>query len=768
MAYEARRDEDLTKEEKTARDDAANTKAVQVSSEALSHVGGVPGAIGKGIRTAGNISGGKSDELLGKITTKANKAAPFVQGLTNKLADNELADKAYDAYNAKKGKGAEKAKEEAEKAKKAKDEAEKAKKAKEEAEKAKKAKEDAEKAEKANEEVNKETGRGGEQDDSLPSSSDEKDKKSSNITGFFIGGGIAPIIMLAAPFLLVFVFIIVIISTITEFGDYEDAFGISQIAGTDTGGIDGSVSDPDQKAFYTRVIDVQTSYQAEGKSFDPLLVVSVYHALTSYDANISYKDMTTGRINQIVNAMFDENVYSEELFKANLKIDIIPIYLPRADSTTKDEIVNEVFSYVERYNSLIGKDTKKECSSIGTCTYDINGFYITGSNYKKKITVDNLYVRLMQCGSYNGHNAGGHWGKPLEGEELIPFEKYILGVAYQEIGPSAPKEAIKAQMIAARSYILARPTQMNDSWHKLQQENGKWVLQVAACTADQVYCDPDKGCSAQNGDAQWKQVYSGTNHGVKIKGPLSSSSPLRQYAAEVQGETLVNKQGNIVLTDYTDVETQKFIKLANSGLDYKQIIMQVYNKKYPNANISNISKASCGSCSSDNSYSKWKQYSGDWANVTVGNSGKTIKQIGCLVTSISIQVAKSGAKTNVTNFNPGTFVQYLNSKGAFDKNGALLSYDSVSSVAPSFRYQGYVDVKGMNKQEKLNTIKGIVNQQGVYAVAEVKGNTGQHWVAIDSINGDIINMMDPGSSATNMWKEYNWVNTSRIVYYKVS
>ena len=73
----------------------------------------------------------------------------------------------------------------------------------------------------------------------------------------------------------------------------------------------------------------------------------------------------------------------------------------------------------------------------------------------------------------------------------------------------------------------------------------------------------------------------------------------------------------------------------------------------------------------------------------------------------------------------------------------------------------------MSRQDKLNTIKGIVNQPGVYAVAEVKGNTGQHWVAIDSVNGDTINMMDPGSNATDMWAQYNWANTSRIVYYKV-
>ena len=75
-----------------------------------------------------------------------------------------------------------------------------------------------------------------------------------------------------------------------------------------------------------------------------------------------------------------------------------------------------------------------------------------------------------------------------------------------------------------------------------------------------------------------------------------------------------------------------------------------------------------------------------------------------------------------------------------------------------------------NNGDKLQyvPIKNIVNQPGVFAVAEVKGNTGQHWVAIDRIDGDVITMMDPGSTATNMWNEYNWANTSRIVYYKVS
>ena len=74
----------------------------------------------------------------------------------------------------------------------------------------------------------------------------------------------------------------------------------------------------------------------------------------------------------------------------------------------------------------------------------------------------------------------------------------------------------------------------------------------------------------------------------------------------------------------------------------------------------------------------------------------------------------------------------------------------------------------MSREQKLSKIKELTSQQGVYVVAEVKGNTGQHWVAIDSVSGNTVNMMDPGSSSTDMWGQYNWANTSTLAYYKVS
>ncbi len=81
-----------------------------------------------------------------------------------------------------------------------------------------------------------------------------------------------------------------------------------------------------------------------------------------------------------------------------------------------------------------------------------------------------------------------------------------------------------------------------------------------------------------------------------------------------------------------------------------------------------------------------------------------------------------------------------------------------------------ISVAVMTKEQKLAKIRELSSAKGVYVVAEVMGNTGQHWVAIDSVMGNTINIMDSGSKSndTNMWSRYNWINTSALAYYRVS
>ena len=733
MAYEARRtDDDEEKEAKRAQSDATNAKVVRMAAKAGEAAPEpIIATTSKVINTADKLTGGKGSEIVGKALTRANEMTPtgnITQSALNKVGETgalDVADKAMSMKNKKGG-----------------------------------------------------------QEDGSPSSSDKKpepkenkeevkeetpkdDNKDSNNKTNIEGSGsfkkiIIPIALIC--FLPVFLISMILLMLLSTFSDYTDAFGISEISGLDTGGISNVSSDPDQVDFYNRVNEVKLEYQSEGKEVDPLIITSVYHALNSYKNTVTYKKMTTDKIRAIADAMLNNNVYDKEYFINNLKTTIIPSYFPLITNGGKDEIVEEIFNYIDRYNDLIGKQESK-CSSGGSCTYEIKGYQLNSTkSVSKNVSAKNIYVRLMQCGG----NWGGTAGQPIAGEELVPLEKYVLGSAYAEMGDisstSNAENKFKTQLVVARSFVLSRHADVG-GWRSLKEENGKWIIQIGNCTRDQLYCDPDKGCSKSKSTDF--HLYSGTgkNSGT-YKTALSENHPYRKYAEEVTGEVLVNNKGYIIQTAFLMGENSKFNSLAESGYNYKQILLNVYNSGRTNYGASGIYKANCGNtCVTNTEVEGWKQYDATWGSVRVGTSGKTIKQIGCLATALAIQIARSGVSTNISDFNPGTFVTYLNSHGGF--YGGDLNWSGPTAAAPTFVYQNTIDLSHMNRTQKLEKIKEITSQSGVYAVCEVKGNTGQHWVAVDSVNGTSIKMMDPGSTGTDMWKEYNWANTSRIVYYRV-
>ena len=589
-------------------------------------------------------------------------------------------------------------------------------------------------------------------------------------TAFIKKAGIAllAIFGIMLPFIVIGLTIVMVITSFTRFGD---GFGINTLNGETPGNIVYVADNKAAESFYKRVDKVTKKYQEQGKEVDKFKIVAVFHIISQYDARVTYKKMSTKKIEKIADSMLNGTMYDEELFKANLKDDIFKSYFDDYTDDQRERLVEEVFEYIKNYYEFVGEEppVSTNCASGGTCSYAIKGFYISGSgNISKKLNITNLKVRLMQC---SGRFGGGTWGKPLD-EDLVDFEKYILGVAYQEIGPSAPDEAIKAQMVASRSFALARPTAMNNSLgKKLSNENGQWILQLSSCVADQVYCDPDKGCSAMNDGEQYGTVRTGTGYAKLLKYPLAQNHKMRTLAKAVEGEVLINSQGNIISTPYTNVESNKFISLAKKGMNYKQILLSVYNQT-KKLGATDIQKMSCSSANNNcaavtGEYSNWSQKKGSWINVPLGKSRATIYSAGCLVTSVAMLIAKSGVPTNVSGeFNPGSFVQMLNQVGGFDARGNF-QWATVSKVAPRFQYMGKVIVKGQSKEKKLAALNNLLNQ-GYYVVAEVMGDTGQHWVAVNSITNNTINMMDPASNSTNMWAQYRWYNTSQYAYFKVT
>lgn len=825
MAYQARRgnkedDYDASQnysEQRKAQDDRNtrnNANTINNAADvAMASKHPVAAAIGAGVKAADKLTGGKSTQMLGKAMTRANKMNPAgkaVQGASNKLAESGAGDKIGKAASLKSsfsGGGASKPGDAAGKTGGA------AGKAGEAAKpggalntgsmpKTGNASNTGDNVsniaagagpQKAKENLSTGGGdatggmskapgsnrlRKGEQESS-PSSSEgtstesSEEYRSKGFGSFFFRKSVVAIIISVTPFFIVILLLLALVTTVTSiFDDYDDAFGMSDELGEETGGVEFNPSSKEQKRFLKRITNIQKEFQQQGKSFDAMKIVAIYHSLVSSNVSISYDDVTEDDIRIWADAMFSNNYYSEETFRENLTVNIFPHYKPHESREYYEHMTDEVFDYLERYYDLIEVEMpSSNCAAIGSCSYNIKGFSLPGrGNVVKNMQISNLKVRLMECGRPYGN---GSYNTPIN-QDLVNFEDYVAGVAYAEVGPSASEEVLKAQMVVARSFALSRPTAMgNANGKKLVQENGQWILQISSCVADQVFCNIDLGCSYMGGgDGQGGIVRSGNVQGaVRQRAALPQNHVLRQAAAETQGEVLVNAQGYIISAAYVDTDQKKWASLARQGLNYKQILLQSYNSGSRNYGASDIVKAACGTsetnnCISTGEYSNWKQTDPKWSGTRMGGSSSTLGQIGCLVTSVSMLIAKSQVPVNINPFNPGTFVEFLNKHGGIDSGGNF-QWGVATQAAPSFHYQGKVDVSGMSRNDKLNTIKGIVNQPGVYAVAEVKGNTGQHWVAIDSVTGSTINMMDPSSRSRDMWAQYNWANTSTIAYYKV-
>lgn len=735
-------DSNLSEKERANKN---NTNNVRNAAD-VAIASGNPYAVAAGgvVKAADKLTGGKASEKLGQGMTKAMDRMPGgkkMQDASNKLSESGASNAIGKAAAAKNGTGA--------------------------AENGLPAGETGAK----NISLPKENllGESGNKGGKLGSSSNDDQDGKSPFEG--VGKGtinIKKVVVIILPIIIGFfgVILIIVMTSSIVYGDFEDAIGASDASGESTGDIIYSTSNKEAKEFYSRINDVKLSLQQDGKLVDAIQIVAVYHTLTYYDGSINYKSMTKARLKAIGEDIYDGYNQDDDAYAKNLAESIFKDYFPEYDLEKRTKLGLETITYIRNYSNFIGDYNTGNCSSQGTCSYNIKGVNTGTTVVNKAINGKSIKVRLMNCTDQG-------LGTPIEGESLVDFEKYILGVVYGELGEGQNTEVYKVQAIVARSFALSRPVTMNGAGGvKIVTEGNQTILQIRNCTEDQVYCDPEQGCSttvsATEADRTGATIYSGqTTKPITIKRPLAKNSKLRTAVSSVMGEVAVDSNGYVTNIGYQGTVQNRWKTLAESGMDYKQIIISDYSL------VSSIAENTCNVNGTTNCavgvsgpYANWKQFEGSWINITLGDSGQTIKQIGCLATSISMLIAKSGVATIVQgDFNPGSFVEAMNRNNGF-VNGGNLSWYAVQRIAPKFKYVNSISVAGKTREAKLNQLKELLNK-GYYVVAEVKGDTGQHWVAIDSIVGDRIIMMDPGSRATDMWTQYKWYNTSRFNYFKV-
>lgn len=248
-------------------------------------------------------------------------------------------------------------------------------------------------------------------------------------------------------------------------------------------------------------------------------------------------------------------------------------------------------------------------------------------------------------------------------------------------------------------------------------------------------------CNSSGKDCQWYRVYDSFKNSTMDHSRLISESYGCNYSNyEDQLDCIVNK-GYASASNYKSTLLSVINTYNLTSYDigsFNGTIDPITNPQYTNA-ICNELGASTGD------WANWKQYDPAWKNVPLGPS--TVGAIGCAMTSVSIQIARSGVSTTLgADFNPGTFALALRGVGGFDKKGNI-NWSSVSNIAPSFQWTG-TRAQGYTSP---STIDSLI-KQGYYVILNVKN--GRHWVAVDRVEGNKIFMFDPGSGGTEVGQTY--------------
>lgn len=429
-------------------------------------------------------------------------------------------------------------------------------------------------------------------------------------------------------------------------------------------------------------------------------------------------------------------------YKKEYTIDFIEVPFDYKVNRNIEEIMEYIRSRQDYTNYVLGYPntvvTDSNSGSTTNCTYTVNGTNMSG-----------IKVKLVHA--KNSAVPGVNTGDEIEGQELVDFEKYILGVVYAENG-SAPEEAIKAQAIAARNYVLNRG--------HLMEENGQKILRITNSTYDQTYCDPDAGCDRCIGERGVVSLY---KSGTTPKGstcvsvsPLPNDSYVRKAVKSVSGVVLQDNNGNTINTPYTSTTQHAWNKMAKEGKDYIEMLRLTYGE-------SSLSNPSCTFASGD--WDNWRQGDPQWGNKSVGSSN--MASIGCFITAHAKALAASGAQLKVNNFNPGVFIDVINTNHCLSGNNLDATCALNAVLANGYNRQTDrvgVSLTGSIGQKAL-TISNYLNQ-GYQIILRVKAEPNQHWVYVTGVSGSTIYMSDPASNGKTVLPTYNDKGVVYMIGYK--
>lgn len=165
------------------------------------------------------------------------------------------------------------------------------------------------------------------------------------------------------------------------------------------------------KDFYKRLKDVKNDYSEQGKKVKTLYVVGAYYVVsTRSNENYDYEYMTTARIKELADYMFDEKdgnyEFSEETYEKNLREKFFPKVFPNATDRDYKSMAHEAIQYVKHFEQIYGveeeDDEDAEGSGSAQRLVQVAKDQLKSSNPDRFNDTNNKYQRYMGI-------VGQHW-----------------------------------------------------------------------------------------------------------------------------------------------------------------------------------------------------------------------------------------------------------------------------------------------------------------------------------------------------------------------
>lgn len=411
-----------------------------------------------------------------------------------------------------------------------------------------------------------------------------------------------------------------------------------------------------------------------------------------------------------------------------------------------------------------------------TCVSDLQS---AGTIEVEDMLKGNILVDVKVSSCTTGKNV---WGCESMYSAPIPMEKYIKGVAYEEIGVdgSSDIEKVKAQIVAAKSYVIGRAKGMG--WGIKQDSAGNYVVTIRANTNDQDYCDIDVGCSSGKtvvrGSSNKRSAVDEATR-AKLDEAWEKTKDVYIYSSKSKttaGEFCQSRSGRCSFCHKgTCLAHQELAQYR--GTDYSSILADQYSSyqiltiENGIANVSIPSDVNCEGSNNDGACgipgNKFIYYNqGNYHDEFCGREGRTIASSGCGVTSMAMVIANIGDNEKMTP------VDTMKEAYAGGHCGTGIDGTRGATYFPEAAKKHGLTIKTLTRDSKgVQDAVSILQNGGLIIVSNNSSSpftTGAHFIVIRSIaeDGKTVKVADPAHSGLfnksydiNDWVNKGWINS---------